>query len=56
MAASMAIGSPDAGRQMTREQIALLDALVNQAKISHQGKRVRISMNVTPSMLGTAGK
>ncbi len=56
MAASMAIGSPDARRQMTREQIALLDALVNQAKISHQGKRVRISMNVTPSMLGTAGK
>ena len=52
MAASMAIGSPDARRQMTREQIAFLDALVNQAKITHQGKQVRISLNVTPAMIG----
>jgi hypothetical protein len=56
MAASMAIGSPDARRQMTREQIALLDALVNQAKITHQGQQVRIRMNVTPAMLGTTDK
>jgi hypothetical protein len=52
MAASMAIGSPDARRQMTREQIAFLDALVNQARISQHGKQVRIAMNITPAMLG----
>jgi hypothetical protein len=51
MAASMALGSPQSRQQMTREQIAFLDALVNQAKIAHQGRQVRISMNVTPAML-----
>lgn len=51
MAASMAIGSPQSRQQMTREQMAFLDALVNQAKISHQGKQVRIAMNITPAML-----
>jgi hypothetical protein len=54
MAASMAIGSPDAHRQMTREQIVFLDALVNQAKISQHGKQVRIAMNIAPAMLGSA--
>jgi hypothetical protein len=56
MAASMAIASPDARRQMTREQIAFLDALVNQAKFDHQGKHVRIAMNITPAMLGAGAK
>jgi hypothetical protein len=56
MAASMALGSPQSRQQMTREQIAFLDALVNQAKISHQGRQVRISMDITPAMLGARTK
>ena len=56
MAASMALGSPQSRQQMTREQIAFLDALVNQAKIAHQGRQVRISMNITPAMLGARTK
>jgi hypothetical protein len=51
MAASMAVSSPDARRQMTSQQIDLLNALVSQAKIVHQGNQVRINLNITPTML-----
>lgn len=51
MAASMAVSSPNAREQMTSAQIDLLNALVSQAKIVHQGNQVRINLNITPTML-----
>jgi hypothetical protein len=51
MAASMAVSSPNARQQMSSAQINLLNALVNQAKIVHQGNQVRINLNVPPTML-----
>jgi hypothetical protein len=51
MAASMAVSSPDARQQMTNAQINLLNALVDQAKIVHQGNQVRINLNFPATML-----
>ena len=52
MAASVALSSPDARKQMSSEQIAFAGALVNQAKIKQEGRNVRMSLNVTPAMVG----
>jgi hypothetical protein len=54
MAGSMALSDPNTRRQMTREQIAFLEALVNQAKITHQNKLVRLVLDITPAMLNAA--
>jgi len=53
MAASMALSAPDARKQMTHQQITFADQLINQAKIKQEGRNVRMSLNVTPSMAGT---
>ncbi len=55
MAASMAMSSPDARKQMTRQQLAFANALIGQAKFKQEGRNVRVSLNVTPSMVGTNG-
>jgi hypothetical protein len=54
MAGSMALSDPNTRRQMTKEQITFLEALVNQAKITHQNKLVRLVLDITPAMLSAA--
>lgn len=54
MAGSMALSDPNTRRQMTKQQIAFLEALVNQAKITHQNKLVRLVLDITPAMLNAA--
>ena len=54
MAGSMALSDPNTRRQMTKEQIAFLEALVNQAQITHQNKLVRLVLDITPAMLNAA--
>jgi hypothetical protein len=54
MAGSMALSDPNTRRQMTKEQIAFLEALVSQAKITHQNKLVRLVLDITPAMLNAA--
>ncbi|HEX5423148.1 MAG TPA: hypothetical protein VFW94_06320 [Candidatus Acidoferrales bacterium] len=51
---SMSLSDPKTQQQMqlTREQAAFIQALIQQAKLSHQERWVRISLNVTPAMLG----
>jgi hypothetical protein len=54
MAGSIALSDPNTRRQMSKEQIAFLQALINQAQITHQSKMVRIVLDVTPAMLNAA--
>ena len=54
MAGSMALSDPRTRRQMTREQYAFLEALINRATINHQNKVVRITLEITPEMLAAA--
>jgi hypothetical protein len=54
MAGSMALSDPRTRRQMTREQYAFLEALINRATINHQNKVVRITLEITPDMLAAA--
>jgi hypothetical protein len=51
---SMSLSDPKTRRQlqMTREQAAFLEALIKAAQISHQDRWVRISLDLTPEMLG----
>lgn len=53
---SMSLADPRIRRQMqvTREQAAFLEALIQQAKLSHQDRWVRIALDVTPAMLGAS--
>jgi hypothetical protein len=55
MLGSIALSDPKTRRQMSREQAAFLEALLSQAKISHQDRWVRLRLDVTPSMLGSNG-
>jgi hypothetical protein len=54
IAGSMALSDPSMRRQMNKEQIAFLQALINQAQITHQSKMVRIVLDLTPAMLNAA--
>jgi len=49
---SMALSDPKTRRQMTHDQIEFANAVLGQAKISHQDRWVRVSLDVTPAMLG----
>jgi hypothetical protein len=51
---AMSLSDPKMRRQMqmTREQAAFLEALIQQAKLSHQDRWVRITLDITPDMLG----
>jgi hypothetical protein len=39
---------------MTPAQISLLETLINKTTISHEDRAVRLSLDVTPAMLGAA--
>lgn len=54
MAGAIALSDPNTRRQMTREQIAFLEALINQAKITNQNKIIRLVLDITPAMLNAA--
>lgn len=50
----VALADPKTRRQMTRAQISLLETLVNKTTISHEDRVVRLSLDLTPAMLGAA--
>jgi hypothetical protein len=52
MVGSMALSDPKTRREMTREQDAFLTALLSRTKITHQDRWVRLTLDVTPKMLG----
>ncbi|MGH9756415.1 MAG: hypothetical protein ACRD4M_01645 [Candidatus Acidiferrales bacterium] len=52
MVGAMALSDPHTRRQMTHEQASLLDALIHHAKVTHQDKWARLSLAITPEMLG----
>jgi len=52
MVGSMALHDPKMRGQMTKQQAAFLAALLTRTKIAHQDKRVRLSLELTPEMLG----
>lgn len=52
MVGSMALHDPKMRGQMTRQQAAFLAALLSQTKVTHQDKWVRLSLQITPEMLG----
>jgi hypothetical protein len=52
MVGSMALHDPKMRGQMTKQQAAFLAALLTQTKIAHQDKWVRLSLQITPEMLG----
>ncbi len=52
MVGSMALYDPKMRAQMTKQQAAFLAALINQVKVVHQDKWVRLSLQITPEMLG----
>jgi hypothetical protein len=52
MVGSMALHDPKMRSQMTRQQAAFLAALLAQTKVAHQDKFVRLSLQITPEMLG----
>jgi hypothetical protein len=49
---SMALADPKTRRQMTKQQVAFLSALLNQAKLSHDDRWVRLRLDLTPAMMG----
>jgi hypothetical protein len=53
MIGSMALSDPKTRREMSRDQAALLTAFISQAKITHQDRWVRLSFEMTPTMLGS---
>lgn len=55
MFGTVALSDPKTRRQMTKEQAAFLTALVSQVKVTHQDRWVRLTLGVTPEMLGSGG-
>jgi hypothetical protein len=51
---SMALADPKTRHQMTKQQLGFLTALLDQAKLTHQDRWVRLTLDVTPAMLGQA--
>jgi hypothetical protein len=52
--ASVALADPKTRLQMTKEQSAFLDALIDQTRVTHQDRWVRLSLDITPEMLGAS--
>jgi hypothetical protein len=52
MFGSVALSDPKTRRQMTKEQVAFLAALASHVKVTHRDHWVRLSLAVTPEMLG----
>jgi hypothetical protein len=55
MLGSMALADPKTRAQMSREQLTFLNAVLRQATITHQDRWVRLTLDVTPAMLGSSG-
>lgn len=55
MIGSAALADPKTRRQMTREQAGFLTALLSNVKVDHQDKWVRLTLALTPEMLGASG-
>jgi len=55
MVGSMALSDPKTRREMTRDEVALATAVLAQAKLTHQDRWVRLTLDVTPTMLGSSG-
>lgn len=55
---AMSLSDPNVRRQaqMTPQQAAFLEALIHEAKVSHQDRWVRISLEIRPAMLGEPAK
>ena len=53
MFGTVALSDPKTRRQMTKEQAAFLAALANRVKVTHQDRWVRLTLTVTPEMLGS---
>jgi hypothetical protein len=51
MAGSMALSDPKVRRQMTKDQYVFLEALIDRASITHQNKMVRLTLEISPTML-----
>jgi len=49
---SMALVDPKTRAEMTQQQLAFVRALLNQAKLTHQDRWVRLTLDITPAMLG----
>jgi len=52
MFGAMALSDPRTLRQMSKEQAAFLDAVINRLKVTHQDRWVRLSLDISPQMLG----
>jgi hypothetical protein len=52
MLGTVALSDPKTRKQMTREQAAFLAALASRVKVRHQDNWVRLTLAVTPEMLG----
>jgi hypothetical protein len=52
MFGTIMLSDPKTRRQMTPEQAAFLAALARQVKVTHQDRWVRLTLAVTPEMLG----
>lgn len=50
---SLALADPKTRRELTSEQAAFLNALVGQAKVTHQDRWVRLTLDITPAMLAS---
>jgi hypothetical protein len=50
---TMALSDPKTRQHMTREQGAFLMALASQLKVTHQDRWVRLTLGVTPEMMGS---
>jgi hypothetical protein len=52
--AAMALADPKTKRQMTAEQALFLERAVNQLKVTHQDRLVRLQLELTPQILAVA--
>jgi len=50
----IALADPKTRAQMSAAQISLLQALINETSVAHEDRMVRLSLDLTPAMLGVA--
>jgi hypothetical protein len=50
---SMALSDPKARGQMSREQASFLSDVIHRTRVTHQDKWVRLTLEITPEMLGS---
>ncbi len=52
MLGAMALSDPNTLRKIPREQAAFLEALIRNVNVTHQDNWVRLTLDITPEMLG----